>query len=74
MRMIKWNGMRGLEWKWIRVIVKEVVERKNGMEMDGNEWIQNIGANDNENKERVVMRVMELKQEGKEDGIMNKSV
>ena len=66
--------MRGLEWKWIRVIVKEVVERKNGMEMDGNEWIQNIGANYNENKERVVMRVMELKQEGKEDGIMNKSV
>ena len=74
MGMMKWNGMRGLEWKWIRVIVKEVVERKNGMEMDGNEWIQNIGANDNENKERVVMRVMELKQEGKEDGIMNKSV
>ena len=71
MGMMKWNGMRGLEWKWIRVIVKEVVERKNGMEMDGNEWIQNIGANDNENKERVVMRVMELKQEGKEDGIMN---
>ena len=74
MGMMKWNGMRGLEWKWIRVIVKEVVERKNGMEMDGNEWIQNIGANDNENKERVVMRVMELKQEGKEDGIMNKRV
>ena len=71
MKMMKWNGMRGLQWKWIRVIVKEVVERKNGIGMDGNEWIQNIGANDNENKERVVMRVMELKQEGKEDGIMN---
>ena len=44
---------------------------QNEMEMDGNEWIQNIDAKENENKERVVMRVMELKQEGKEDGIMN---
>ena len=74
MGMMKWNGMGVLEWKWIRVSVIEVTERKNGMGMDGNEWIENIGANDNENKERVVMRVMELKQEGKEDGIMNKSV
>jgi len=39
MGMMKWNGMRGLEWKWIRVIVKEVVEKKNGMGMDENEWI-----------------------------------
>jgi len=36
MVMIKWNGMRLLEWKWIGVIVKEVAERKNGMGMDGN--------------------------------------
>jgi len=28
--------MRGLEWKWIRVSVMEVVERKNEMGMDGN--------------------------------------
>ena len=26
----------------------EVVERKNGMGMDGNEWIENIEANENE--------------------------
>ena len=26
----------------------EVVERKNGMGMDGNEWIENIDANENE--------------------------
>ena len=45
---MKWNGMRGLEWKWIRVSVIEVTERKNGMEMDGNEWIEIIDANDNE--------------------------
>ena len=53
--------MRVLEWKWIRVSVIEMVERKNGMGMDGNEWIENIDANENENQERVVMRVMELK-------------
>ena len=53
--------MRGLEWKWIRVSVMEVVERKNGMGMDGNEWIENIDANENEKKRCVVMRVMELK-------------
>ena len=29
--------MRGLEWKWIGVSVMEVAEKKNGMEMDGNE-------------------------------------
>ena len=26
----------------------EVVERKTGMGMDGNEWIENIDANENE--------------------------
>ena len=45
---MKWNGMRGLVWKWIRVRLIEVVERKNGMGMDGNEWIENIDANENE--------------------------
>ena len=40
--------MRGLEWKWIRVSVIEVTERKNGMGMDGNEWIENMDANENE--------------------------
>jgi len=34
MGMMQWNGMRGLEWKWIRVSVMEVVERKNEMGMD----------------------------------------
>ena len=47
---MKWNGMRGLEWKWIRVSEIDMVERKNGMEMDGNEWIENIDAIRNENK------------------------
>ena len=46
--MMKWNGMRGLEWKWIRVSVMEVVERKNGMGMDRNEWIEIIDLNENE--------------------------
>ena len=61
--MTKWNEMRGLEWvwKWIRVSVIEVVERKNGMEMDGNEWIEIIDANENEKQRCVVMRVMEVK-------------
>ena len=59
--MMKWNGIRGLEWKWIRVNVMEVVERKNGMEMDGNEWIEIIDANENEKQRCVVMRVMEVK-------------
>ena len=45
---MKWNGMIGLEWKWKRVSVTEVVKRKNGMGMDGNEWIENIYANGNE--------------------------
>ena len=37
MGMTKRNRMRGLEWKWIRVSVIEVVERKIGMGMDANE-------------------------------------
>ena len=61
MGMMQWNGMRGMEWKWIRVSVIEVVERKNGMGMDGNEWIENIDANRNEKQRCVVMRGMELK-------------
>ena len=48
MRMMEWNGMRGLEWKWIRVSVIEVVDSKNGMGMDGHECIENIDANENE--------------------------
>ena len=31
-------------------------------------------ANDNENQERVVMRVMDVKEDGKEDGIINRRV
>ena len=34
---MNWDGMRVLEWKWIRVSVIEVSDRKNGMGMDGNE-------------------------------------
>ena len=37
MGMMKWNGMRGVEWKWIEESVIEVDERKNGMGIDGNE-------------------------------------
>ena len=40
--------------------VIEVTERKNGMGMDGNEWIKNIDANNNEKQDCVVMRVMEV--------------
>lgn len=61
MGMMIWNGMRVLEWKWIRVSVNEVVERKIGMVMYGNEWIQNIDANRNEKQRCVVMKVMEVK-------------
>ena len=61
MKMMKWNGMRGLERKWIGVSVNEVAERKNGMGMDGNEWIENIDANENEKQGWVVMKVMEVK-------------
>ena len=39
----------------------EVAERKNGMGMDENEWIENIDAYRNEKKRCVVMRVMEVK-------------
>ena len=37
-----------LEWKWIRVSVIEVTERKNEMGMDRNGCIENIDANGNE--------------------------
>ena len=43
--------MRGLEWKWSGVSVMEVGKRKNGMEMDGNEWIEIIDANENDKQE-----------------------
>ena len=58
---MRWNGMRGLEWKWIRVSVIEVTERKTGMGIDENKWIENKDANGNEKQGRVVMRVMEVK-------------
>ena len=61
MVMIKWNEMRGLEWNWIGVSVIVVGERKNGMGMDENEWIENMDANGNEKQEWVVMKVMEVK-------------
>ena len=61
MGMMKWNGKRGLEWKWIRGSVMEVTERKNGLGMDENEWIENIDANENEKQRCVVMRVMDVK-------------
>ena len=51
MRIIKWNGMIGLEWKQIRVSDNEVTERKNGMGMDGHECIENRDANENEKQE-----------------------
>ena len=38
-----------------------VVDWKNGMGMDRNEWIENIDANNNEKQRCVVMRVMEVK-------------
>ena len=43
------------------MIVIEVAERKNGMGMNGNEWIENKDANRNEKQRGVVMRVMEVK-------------
>ena len=33
---MKWNGMRGMEWKWRGVSVIEVFERKTGMGIDEN--------------------------------------
>ena len=44
-----------------RVSVIEVSEKKNGIGMDGNEWIENINAIRNEKQGWVVMRVMEVK-------------
>ena len=38
MGMMKWNGMRVLEWEWIRVSVIEVAEMKMGLE-----WIEMNG-------------------------------
>ena len=38
-----------------------MAERKNGLGMDSNEWIENMDANENDNKGCVVMRVKELK-------------
>ncbi len=49
--MMEWNGIRVLKWNWIRVSVIEVADRKNEMEIDGNEWIKNIDANENEKQE-----------------------
>ena len=66
-----WNGSVGMV---MDKSVIEVIERKNGMGMDGIEWIENMDANGNEKQRCVVMRVMELKQEGKEDGIMKTRV
>ena len=57
---MKWNGMRGIEWKWIRMSVTEVVDRKNGMGIDGNECIENIDANENEKQGWSVMRGKEV--------------
>ena len=34
---MKWNGMRGLQWKWIRVRLIEVAEKKREMGMNGHE-------------------------------------
>ena len=42
--------MIGLEWKWIRVSMIEVGERKNEMGIEGKEWIENMHANENENQ------------------------
>ena len=53
--------MRGLEWKWIRLSVIEVAERKKEMGMDGNKRIENMDANENEKQVCVVMRVMDVK-------------
>ena len=63
-----------MEWKWIRVSVTEVIERKNGMVIDGNEWIENIHTKANEKQGCVMMRVMEVKWDGKKYGIMNRRV
>ena len=54
--------------------VTEVIERKNGMVIDGNEWIENIHTKANEKQGCVMMRVMEVKWDGKKYGIMNRRV
>ena len=61
--MMKWKGMRGVEWKWIEESVIEVCERKNGMGIDGNEWMENKDANRQGREEWVVMRVKEVEME-----------
>ena len=41
--------------------VIEVVDRKNEMVINENEWIENIDVNENEKQRCVMMRVMEVK-------------
>ena len=53
-----WNGSVGMV---MDKSVIEVIERKNGMGMDGIEWIENMDANENEKQRCVVMRVIEVK-------------
>ena len=55
---MEWNERIGMEMD--RSVI-EVIERKNGMGMDGNKWIENIDANENEKQICVVMKVMEVK-------------
>ena len=43
---MEWNERTGMEMDKSEVM--EVVERKNGMGIDGNEWIEIIDANENE--------------------------
>ena len=45
---IEWNESTGME---MEKSVIELVERKNAMGMDGNEWIQSIDANRHEKQE-----------------------
>ena len=59
--MMEWNGIRVLEWNWIRVSVIEVIDRKNEMAFNGNKWTENIDAIRNEKQRCVMMRVMEVK-------------
>ena len=74
MGMMKWNGMRGVKWKWKGVSVIEVDERKNGMGMDGNEWIENMDVNGNEKQGCVSMRVKEVEMGRKEGESMKRRV
>ena len=68
---MEWNKSTGME---LDKSVIEVDERNDGMVIDGNEWIENMDANENEKQRWVVMKVMEVKKDGKEDWIMNSSV